>query len=111
MRSAQCFGTAEVPQITNLSASASVDFPLPRGPMMHVRPWGMWTLNPGRNPPLISIFSICHIHPSRAAGDNLRALLFSMQTAEAELQTIGYCTQKNNRRLELTGRVRIPNDR
>jgi len=32
-----------MPQSANRTASTSVDFPLPRGPMMHVRPWGMAT--------------------------------------------------------------------
>jgi hypothetical protein len=45
----------------NLTASASVDFPLPRAPMMQVRPRGTLTVRPGRNPPLISIFSIAHM--------------------------------------------------
>jgi len=43
------------------NASASVDFPLPRGPIMQVSPRGMLTLKPGRNPPLISIFSTSHM--------------------------------------------------
>ncbi len=61
IRSAQCLGAAERPQSANRTASASVDFPLPRAPMMQVRPWGILTLRPGRNPPLISIFSTTHI--------------------------------------------------
>src|SRR5689334_10225108 len=64
MRSTLSFGAAAVPQIVNLNASASVDFPLPRGPIMHVRPRGMLMLKPGRNPPLISIFSTSHIGPA-----------------------------------------------
>ena len=68
MRSTQCFGAAEVPQTANRSASASVDFPLPRGPIMQVRPRGMLTLKPGRKPPLISIFSTTHIGPTSPQG-------------------------------------------
>src|SRR5690348_1318898 len=67
MRSIQCFGAAEAPQIANRNASASVDFPLPRAPIMQVRPRGMLTLKPGRNPPLISIFSTSHIRPTSTA--------------------------------------------
>src|SRR6266705_2757697 len=71
MRSIQCFGAAEVPQIANRNASASVDFPLPRAPIMQVRPPGMLTLKPGRNPPLISIFSTSHIRPTSTAREAL----------------------------------------
>src|SRR5215467_1986449 len=59
-----------MPQSANRTASASVDFPLPRAPMMQVRPAGILTLRPGRNPPLISIFSITHI--CGAAGQEVR---------------------------------------
>src|SRR5215471_1356812 len=65
MRSALGLGAAGMPQSANLTASASVDFPLPRAPMMQVRPWGTLTLRPGRNPPLISIFSTSHISSNR----------------------------------------------
>src|SRR6516164_11164050 len=64
MRSTQCFGAEEVPRTAKRNASASVDFPLPRGPIMQVRPRGMLTLKAGRNPPLISIFSTSHIGPT-----------------------------------------------
>ena len=58
-----------MPQRANLTASASVDFPLPRAPMIQVRPRGIFTLRPGRNPPLISIFSTTHMcSPSAGAG-------------------------------------------
>src|SRR5580698_11166564 len=67
MRSTHAFGAADMPQTANLRASASVDFPLPRGPMMQVRPRGILTLKPGRNPPLISIFSTSHIYSNAAA--------------------------------------------
>src|SRR5215831_17114816 len=59
--SAEGLGVAGMPQRANLTASASVDFPLPRAPMMQVRPRGILTLRPGRNPPLISIFSTTHM--------------------------------------------------
>src|SRR5215467_23915 len=52
MRSTECFGAPEVPQTANRIASASVDFPLPRAPIMQVTPLGMLMLNPGRKPPL-----------------------------------------------------------
>src|SRR5262249_8153672 len=39
-----------MPQSANLRASASVDFPLPRAPMMQVKPRGILTFRPGRNP-------------------------------------------------------------
>src|SRR5437667_7200022 len=55
-----------MPQRANRTASASVDFPLPRAPMMQVKPWGILTLRPGRNPPLISIFSTTHIFSASA---------------------------------------------
>src|SRR6516162_8768911 len=61
MRSTECFGAPEVPQTANRIASASVDFPLPRAPIMQVSPRGMLMLKPGRKPPLISIFSTSHI--------------------------------------------------
>ena len=67
MRSTHGFGAADIPQTANLNASASVDFPLPRGPMMQVRHRGMLTLKPGRNPQLISIFSTSHIHSDATA--------------------------------------------
>src|SRR5205807_2254232 len=38
-------------------ASAKVDLPLPRGPIMQVSPLGRVSDRPGRNPPLISICS------------------------------------------------------
>src|SRR5881409_2353749 len=75
MRSTQCFGAVEVPQTANLNASASVDFPLPRGPIMQVRPRGTLTLKPGRNPPLISIFSTSHIGPTSVARETRAVLL------------------------------------
>src|SRR5258708_4282976 len=43
-----------IPLIPNLSASASVDLPLPRGPMMHVSPTGRHSSTSSRKPPLIS---------------------------------------------------------
>src|SRR5215813_7745243 len=52
-----------MPQSANRTDSASVDFPLPRAPMMQVRPGGILMLSPGRKPPLISIFSTTHISP------------------------------------------------
>src|SRR5215469_64886 len=64
MRSTQCFGAEEVPRTAKRNASANVDFPLPRGPIIRVRPRGMLTLKAGRNPPLISIFSTSHIGPT-----------------------------------------------
>jgi hypothetical protein len=52
--------------ILALTASA-VEFPLPRGPIKQVRPRGMLPLKPGRNPPLISIFSTSHIRLARGS--------------------------------------------
>jgi hypothetical protein len=57
-----------MPQTANRTSSASVDFPLPRAPMIQVRPGGILTLRPGRNPPLISIFSMTHICSFSAGG-------------------------------------------
>src|SRR6266496_6155122 len=94
MRSIQCFGAAEVPQIANRNASASVDFPLPRAPIMQVRPRGMLTLKPGRNPPLISIFSTSHIRPTSAA--TTRAVLLP---GRRELLSLPHC--KRNWQLTL----------
>src|SRR4029077_17155330 len=84
MRSTQCLGAPDAPQIANRMASASVDFPLPRAPMMQVRPRGMLTLKPGRNPPLISIFSMNHIHPI-SAGD-----------VDAKLHRLRNCSKSQN---------------
>src|SRR5262245_60773529 len=67
-----------MPQRANLTASASVDFPLPRAPMIQVSPRGIFTLRPGRNPPLISIFSTTHMcSPSAGAGQAIKPLIQS----------------------------------
>src|SRR5215469_16961739 len=69
MRSTQCLGAPEVPQTAKRIASASVDFPLPRAPIMQVSPRGRLTLKPGRNPPLMSIFSTSHIGQTPGTGE------------------------------------------
>ena len=66
-------------------ASASVDFPLPRGPMMQVRPRGILTLKPGRNPPLISIFSTTHMR--QVPGINLEVATYIESFHRAALET------------------------
>ena len=43
-----------------VNASASVDFPLPRGPMMQVSPRGNLSDSSARKPPLMSIESMNH---------------------------------------------------
>src|SRR4029078_13619154 len=64
-------------------ASASVDLPLPRAPMMQVKPWGTLILSPGKNPPLISIFSTTHISLA-AAGEEGGTGSITYCTPEAE---------------------------
>src|SRR5690242_7751165 len=102
MRSTDCFGAPEVPQTANLIASTSVDFPLPRGPIMQVRPRGMLMFKPGRNPPLISIFSTNHIRPGFTAYET-RAVWLSAHRRLAgcclgtELGALRYCTPRGTR--------------
>src|SRR5262249_60479346 len=77
-------------QSANLIASASVDFPLPRAPMMQVKPRGILTLRPGRNPPLISIFSSTHMC-STSAGAGTGGIA-SHPKRSGKMESAGYAT-------------------
>jgi hypothetical protein len=74
-RSSRGFDAPTVPLIANRSASASVDFPLPLGPIMQINPCGKVNFKPGKKPPLSSMLSSVHIsslHNARFRGPGRR---------------------------------------
>ncbi len=60
IKSALVFEAPLRPPVPYRRASMRVDLPLPRGPMMHVRPGGSIKDSPGKKPPVISIASNTH---------------------------------------------------
>src|SRR5205823_1623139 len=71
-----------------------VDFPIPRAPMMQVRPWGILMLKPGRNPPLISIFSMTHICSASAGLEHARHLPIPCSLVVSGVGSFPYSTSR-----------------
>ena len=67
IKSARPFDAPLRPPIPYRRASMSVDLPLPRGPIMQVRPGGSFTESPGKKPPVISIASNTHFATTRSS--------------------------------------------
>lgn len=66
------------PAIAYRKDSASVVFPLPLGPIIHVRPFGNAMVKPARNPPEISIELIYQLGMFETVSDRWTVFDFSL---------------------------------